>query len=209
MRIVSSGTVPVRSFDRFARLSGISSIPGAQTDSDREPRHPGMSVDPSVQHSGPHRRKSALRLAGIVLLVMAGSACGESPPPESAETPSAETVEVPATAAPTLEGGYRFSRLNGQLPSVEYPASSGMMLETGTLDIDPAGRFARTFIFAGPLGSEPSGQAGSYRVSADTIYFAPEAASQVPVVFRYELADNELRLHDSAGNLWSYLRRPS
>jgi hypothetical protein len=143
----------------------------------------------------PIKRPRRAQLLLLLLLVSLGACGDDSPDPEAG-----------AVEAPTVEGAYRFSRLNDQLPPVEFPAASGSMIETGTLEIDPSGRFAMSFIVGGPLGSEPSGQQGQYRVSADTIYFTPEGAAGEPVTFQFEVGQTDLRLRDAQQNLWLYTR---
>ncbi len=107
-------------------------------------------------------------------------------------------------------GLYEFVAPNGRPAPVEFPAGSGAMIERGTLELQTSGRFALRFVGKGSGGgpSEPSGEAGHYRASGDTLYFVVDGREAWPPVwFRFAREDRGLRLTDRAGNQWWYTRR--
>jgi hypothetical protein len=107
-------------------------------------------------------------------------------------------------------GFYRFVALNGRPAPVEFPPFSGALIESGTLDLQPGGRFALRFVGKGSGGgpSEPSGHEGRWHVASDTLYFVVDGLeTRPPVWFRFARDDRRLRLTDRAGNEWAYARR--
>ncbi len=121
-----------------------------------------------------------------------------------------------AACAPTprmddagLAGYYRFVELNGQTPPVEFPAGSGAFLKSGILELGDDLRFALQFASRRQDVSdrEETGPVGVFVIHGDSLLFAPDdSIGHPPVRFRYDLAGDDLRLWDTAGNTWGYRR---
>jgi hypothetical protein len=121
-----------------------------------------------------------------------------------------------ATGDSALDGGYRWTTLDGNAAPVEFPANSGRRLVYGTLDLHNAmsarsgsgGTYSIRFTEQ-PMNDtvRTSGNDGQFVLRGDTLLFRPDGQN-APVVFRYAWRPNgELALTDGARHVWVYVRR--
>ena len=132
--------------------------------------------------------------------------------------PSQRYEVVPGSVAgdSALEGGYRWTSLDGKAVPVEFPANSGTRLVYGTLDLrnamsarsGGAGTYSMRFtVQPGADTARTTGNDGQFVLRGDTVLFTPAGESS-PVVFRYAWRPNgELALTDASSHVWVYRRR--
>jgi hypothetical protein len=157
--------------------------------------------------------RKALMLMVLVL------ACSRRSDPEPTPTPvrtqpatraAARPPSSAATTARTVVGAYQFTAVNKARVPAEFPAGSGARLESGTLELQSNNRFAMRFQSRAPGAADvrSSGEDGRYRIGRDTLYFYVDGReTQPPVTFRFVRTSDGLRLIDSKGNNWIYVRR--
>jgi hypothetical protein len=153
----------------------------------------------------------------LVIFCVFALACSRRADPEPAAAPvrtqptAKRAVAKPAASTPrTVAGSYRFSAVNKTRVPAEFPAGSGARLESGTLELQANNRFAMRFQSraSGATDVKNSGEDGTYRIGGDTLYFHVDGReSQPPVIFRFVRTSDGLRLIDSKGNNWAYVRR--
>jgi hypothetical protein len=151
----------------------------------------------------------------LVVCMLAAVACSRrsaapepvTPPPREQPRPAqrqAEPVRRPMT------GSYRFTAVNKSKVPAEFPPGSGTRLEAGSLELRADNRFSMRFDArpAGAAEARTSGEDGSYRMSRDTLYFTVDGReSQPAVIFRFARTSTGLRLIDTKGNAWIYVRQ--
>lgn len=126
--------------------------------------------------------------------------------PPAARTEPARSATVPASRS--ISGSYRFTAVNQSRVPAEFPPGSGARLESGTLDLTANDRFAMRFAAraGGATETVTSGEDGRYRIAGDTLYFYVDGRA-APVVFRFVRTADGLRLIDTKGNSWVYVRK--
>lgn len=151
--------------------------------------------------------------AAFLLLVVGVAACRSS-------WPAQQIMVVPgsATSDSLLEGGYRWTMLDGKAAPQEFPANSGTRILFGTLDLRGAGgartgtggRFSLRFTTQpGTDTVRTLGFDGRFVIRGDSLLFTPDGReNNPPVLFRYTWRPNgELALTDSSDHVWVYVRR--
>lgn len=109
-----------------------------------------------------------------------------------------------------VTGDYRFAAVNNNPVPVEFPPGSGARLENGSLELQTNRRFSMRFGSRARGATEvtTSGEDGTYRIGGDTLFFTVDGReAQPPVTFRYMHTPSGLRLIDTRGNAWVYVRR--
>ena len=153
-----------------------------------------------------------VRLACFTIAVSAvTAACASSWPKQRVEI-------VPGTAAAdsALEGGFRWTSLDGKALPVEFPANSGVRLVYGTLDLrdiraarqGSGGTYSMRFTVQ-PVNDtiRNTGNDGRFALRGDTLLFTPTGQSS-PVTFRLAWRPTgALALTDTADHVWLYVRR--
>jgi hypothetical protein len=147
----------------------------------------------------------------FVFVVAALAACASAWP--------AQRVEILAgsvTGDSALEGGYRWTTLDGKPAPVEFPANSGRRLVYGTLDLRNAlaARAGTGGTYSMRFTEQPAndtvrttGNDGQVVLHGDTLVFSPSGQNQ-SVRFRYAWRPTgELALTDGENHVWIYTRR--
>ena len=139
------------------------------------------------------------------------AACASSWPAQRT-TMAAGTI----TGDSALDGGYRWTALDGKAVPVEFPVNSGRRLVYGTLDIRNAiaARTGSAGTYSMRFTEQPandtvrtSGNDGQLTLRGDTLLLTP-AGQNAPIVFRYAWRPTgELALTDGANHVWVYARR--
>jgi hypothetical protein len=120
------------------------------------------------------------------------------------------------TGDSALEGGYRWTALNGKAAPQEFPINSGTRLIYGTLDLrnvaaarsGSGGTYSLRFTMQ-PMNDtvRTTGHDGQFALRGDTLSFTPTGQTS-PVTFRFAWRPSgELALTDGSNNVWAYARR--
>lgn len=154
------------------------------------------------------------------MLMVLALACSRRSDPDPTPTPARTqpATKRPAAARPpaataasrSVVGSYLFTAVNKSKVPAEFPPGSGARLESGSLELQSNNRFAMRFQSRAPGGADAmsSGEDGRYRIGRDTLYFYVDGReTQPPVTFRFVRTSDGLRLIDSKGNNWAYVRR--
>ncbi len=147
----------------------------------------------------------------VMAVALATAACASSWPAQRYEVAPGS-----ATGDSALEGGYRWTMLNGKAAPQEFPVNSGTRLVYGTLDLrnvaaarsGTGGAYSLRFT-AQPLNDtvQTTGHDGQFSLRADTLAFTPVGQTS-PIIFRFAWRPTgDLALTDGSSNVWVYARR--
>jgi hypothetical protein len=131
----------------------------------------------------------------------------------------AQRIEImpgSVTGDSALEGGFRWTMLDGKPAPVEFPVNSGRRLVYGTLDLrnvaaaraGTGGTYSMRFTVQ-PVNDtvQTTGNDGQFTLRADTAVLTP-AGQAFPITFRLSWRPTgELTLTDGANHVWVYARR--
>jgi hypothetical protein len=131
----------------------------------------------------------------------------------------AQRIEIVAgsvTGDSALEGGYRWTTLDGKAAPVEFPVNSGRRIVYGTLDLRDAmaaragsgGSYSIRFTEQ-PVNDtvRTTGTDGRFLLRGDTVVLSPSGQNQS---LRYRYAwrpTGDLELTDPGNHVWVYPRR--
>lgn len=109
----------------------------------------------------------------------------------------------------SLAGTYRLDRVNGQPLPAPSGDEDGVMLQEGTLSLQPDSSFALRMVAV--VRSRPPTTAevsGAYRVTADSLSLIPDDCSPADKSrFRWTVQDAFLHLHDEDGDEFIFVRQ--
>jgi hypothetical protein len=131
----------------------------------------------------------------------------------------AQHIEMAAgsvTGDSALEGGYRWTSLDGKAAPLEFPRNSGRRIVYGTLDLRNAmaARSGSGGTYSLRFTEQPAndtvrttGTDGQFVLRGDTVVLSPSAQAQT-IRFRYAWRPNgDLALTDVENHVWVYSRR--
>jgi hypothetical protein len=132
--------------------------------------------------------------------------------------PAQRVAIMPGTVTgdSALEGGYRWTMLDGKPAPQEFPANSGTNIVYGTLDLrdvaaaraGTGGTYSMRFTVQ-PVNDtvRTTGNDGQFNLRGDTVFFMPSGQTS-PVLFRFAWRPTgELALTDASNHVWVYARR--
>ena len=151
-----------------------------------------------------------LSLFALAVAVVA-TACASSWPVQRVEI-----MPGTLTGDSALEGGYRWTMLDGKPAPQEFPVNSGTNIVYGTLDLrnvagaraGTGGTYSMRFTVQ-PVNDtvRTTGNDGQFTLRGDTVLFTPSGQTS-PVLFRFAWRPTgELALTDAANHVWVYARR--
>jgi hypothetical protein len=150
--------------------------------------------------------------AFLVFFVSAAAAACASRWPSQQISIAAGSV----TGDSALEGGYRWTSLDGKAAPLEFPRNSGRRIVYGTLDLRNAmaARAGNGGTYSLRFTEQPAndtvrttGADGQFVLRGDTVVFSPAGQTQTNR-FRYAWRPNgDLALTDAENHVWVYTRR--
>lgn len=159
--------------------------------------------------------QSMTRLFRISFFLIAvgavATACASSWPAQRVEI-----IPGSVTGDSALEGGFRWTSLDGRPAPREFPVNSGTNIVYGTLDLrnvaaaraGTGGTYSMRFTVQ-PVNDtvRTTGNDGQFTLRGDTMVFMP-AGQTSPVLFRFAWRPTgELALTDGSDHVWVYARR--
>lgn len=122
----------------------------------------------------------------------------------------AACATAPRAAVPSLEGSWQWTTINGRPLPAESPSEPGVMVQRGSLAVEPAGRYTLSVgAHVGPQATPVEmSLGGAYTVAGDQLTFTPDSGADArPVTYRYTLNGGVLRLTDEKGVVFDFARR--